>query len=256
VLSWRVLLAVVCVLSLLSFEAEAAPRRKRRARRPTSSASSGPLTVPVEVAAGPIALLPSPPLLFDQPVHAGLRIEIAAVVDRALLRANAGRLPPFARRVAGSLNEVKVRPSYLALLPEELILSPQFMNTGMYGAIWRPLGLGIGLVDQPGFRVRAGAAVDAVALVVHSTTVGVPAGSPAGAQSFTLVVRPGLNATLAAEVPLSKEFLVSAGWASDFFVPQAIGRPPWEIFPLENSLFHLGGPYVMLHGRFPYTVGG
>jgi len=250
----RSLLAVVCIVSLfVASSAEAAPRRKRHGHR--RRAPSGPLTVPVEVGVGPIALVPSPVLLGDQPVFGGVRIEVAAVVDRALLRAHAGQLPPWARGVAGSLNEVKVRPSYLALLPEELVISPQLQNTGMYGAIWRPFGVGIGLVDTPGFRVRAGAAVDAVALVVHSTAVGVDAGAPGGTQSITVVLRPGLNATLAAEVPLSKEWLVSAGWSSDFFVPQALGRPPWEMFPVEDALFHLGGPYVMVHGRFPYTVG-
>ena len=252
----RALLAVVCIVTLFASSAEAAPRRKRPGhRRKASSTPSGPLTVPVEVAVGPIALVPSPPLLGDQPVHAGLRIEIAAVVDQALIRAHSRQLPAWARGVAGSVDEVKVRPSYLALLPEELVISPQFNNTGMYGAIWRPFGVGVGLVDTPGFRVRAGAAVDAVALVVHSTTVGVAQDAPAGAQSITLVLRPGLNATLAAEVPLAKDWLVSAGWASDFFVPQVIGRAPWEVFPIEDALFHLGGPYVMVHGRFPYTVG-
>ena len=250
----RALLAVVCIISLFATSAEAAPRRKRQGHRRKAS-TSGPLTVPVEVAVGPIALVPSPPLLMDQPVHAGLRIEIAAVVDRALIRAHSGRLPTWARGVAGSLNEVKVRPSYLALLPEELVISPQFSNTGMYGAIWRPFGVGVGLVDTPRLRVRAGAAVDAVALVVHSSAVGVAAGAPAGAQSLTLVLRPGLNATIAAEVPVSKDWMVSAGWASDLFVPQPIGRPPWEFFPVEDALFHLGGPYVMVHGRFSYTVG-
>lgn len=251
----RALWAFVCIAALWSSSAEAAPRRKHHARR-SSRATSGPVTVPVEVGVGPAVLVPSTPLLFDQPAHAGLRVEIAAVIDRAMLRKHAGQLPPWARGVAGSLNEVKVRPSFLALLPEELIISPQFWNTGMYGAIWRPYGLGLQLVEQPGFRVRAGAAVDVVALAVHSTTVGVPVDAPAGAQSFTVVLRPGLNATVAAEVPLSNEWLVSAGWASDFFVPQPIGRPPWEVFPIDDALFHLGGPYVMVHGRFPYTVGG
>jgi hypothetical protein len=172
-----------------------------------------------------------------------------------MIRANAGRLPPWARNAASSLTEVKVRPSYLALLPETLVISPQFNNTGMYGAIWRPIGFGLTLVDTPSFRVHANAALDAVALVVHSTTVGVSAGAPAGTQSLTLVLRPGLNATVAAEVPLSKEWRVSAGWSSDFFVPQPIGRPPWEFEPFGDALFHLGGPYLMVHGRFPYTVG-
>jgi hypothetical protein len=248
----RTLLVVVVVVALGASPAEAGKRRKRRASRPPPS--SGPLVVPVEVAVGPIALVPSSPLLLDQPVFGGIRVEVAAVVDRELIRAHASRLPAWARGVAGSVNEVKVRPSWLALLPEELVISPQVANTGMYGAIWRPFGVSLSLLEQPGFRVFAGAAVDAVALVIHSTTVGVPAGAAPGAQSLTLVLRPGLNATLAGEWIVSKEWRLSAGWASDVFVPQAIGRAPWEMFPVENALFHLGGPYLMVHGRFPFTV--
>jgi len=249
-----VAIAVCAVCALATLFASPASAGKRRARRPSRPSSSAPLTVPVEVAVGPIALVPSTPLLLDQPVHAGLRIELAAVVDQQLIRANAGRVPSWARGLAGSVSEVKVRPSWLGLLPEQLVISPQVLHTGLYGAVWRPFGVSVNLVDQPALRVTAGAAVNAVALLVHSTTMGVPAGAQPGTQALTLVLRPGLSASLAAEWIVTKEWRLSAGWASDLFVPQALGRPPWEITPVDNALFHLGGPYAMVHVRFPYTV--
>jgi hypothetical protein len=206
------------------------------------------------VGLGPVALVPSPPALFDQPAHLGLQIEVAAVINRELIRRHQSRLPPWARAAAGSVDEVKVAPSWLALVPEVLIISPAFLNTGMYGAIWRPFGLSIPLVDTPVFTLKTEAALDAVALVAHSSTLGIPAGQ--SGQSLTFVLRPGLNLHLTGELPLGESVRLRGGWSSDLFVPQPWGRPPWELFPLEDSLWHLGGPFVMLAFRFPYTVDG
>jgi hypothetical protein len=88
--------------------------------------------------------------------------------------------------------------------------------------------------------------------LVHSNVLGVPAD---GGQSYTLVVRPGINLRLSAEVPLGDSVRLSGGWSSDLFIPQPYGRPPWEIAPLDVSLWHLGGPYLMLAWRFPLDVG-
>jgi hypothetical protein len=248
-------LSFVCAiaLALLAGDADAASPRKRRARRPPPP-PAGPVEVPVEVAVGPIALVPNPPALFDQPVHAGLMIDVAAVIDRDLIRRYRNRAPAWARGAAGNVNEVKLTPGPLALLPETLIVSPAFSSTGMYGAIWRPFGLSIPFVDTPAFGLDAGAALSAVALFAHSSTLGVPAGS--GGQSFTFVLRPGVQLHVTAELPLSESLRLRAGWASDFFVPQPWGRPPWELFPLEDSLWHLGGPFLVVAYRFPYRVDG
>jgi len=249
------LLSLLCVLglTLVADDADAAAPRKRRARRPPPP-PAGPVEVPVEVAVGPVALVPNPPALFDQPLHAGLMIDVAAVIDRDLIRRYKGRAPAWARGAAGNVNEVKLAPGPLAFIPETLIVSPAVFSTGMYGAIWRPLGLSIPLVDSPAFGLDAGAALSAVALFVHSSTLGVPAGTDG--QSFTFVLRPGLQVHVTAELPLTDNLRLRGGWASDFFVPQPLGRPPWELFPLEDSLWHLGGPFVVLAWRFPYTVEG
>jgi hypothetical protein len=242
-------LLVVLVVALLCTPALA--RKKRKRNRPIVSAPSGPVAVPIEIAAGPILLLPSPPAFGEQPAHFGLQLEAAAIVDRELLRRHRNQIPSWARNAVGNVNEVRVRPWWLSLVPQTFILSPQVVTTGMYGAIWRPYGIGINLVDKPEFRVGANADLDLVALLVHSASLG---GGTAAKQSFTFVLRPGIRVAVAAEYPLSKEFLVSGGWSSDVFVPQVLGRPPWEVFPVENSLWHLGGPFVMLHYRFPYVL--
>ena len=242
-------LLVVVVLAVLCAPALAAKKqRKRSAQR----VPSGPVEIPVEVAVGPVLLLPSPPAFADQPVHVGLQLEIAAIIDRELIRRHRSQIPRWARQAAGNVDEVRIRPWWLALAPELLVISPQVFNTGMYGAVWRPYGLAVPLVDTPAFRVRAGADLAAVALLVHSNTLG--GAVPGSSQSFTLVLRPGLHLRLAGEVPLSKQLVVSGGWSSDIFVPQPLGRPPWEIFPLQNGLWHLGGPFLMVHYRFPLKL--
>ncbi|MDP2345088.1 MAG: hypothetical protein Q8O67_29355 [Deltaproteobacteria bacterium] len=243
------LLLVVLVVALLCAPALAAKKKKKR--RPVVRAPSGPVEVPIEIAAGPILLLPSPPAFGEQPAHFGLQLEMGAIIDRELIRRHRNQIPPWARNVAGNVDEVRVRPLWLALVPQTFVISPQIVSTGIYGAIWRPYGLSVPLVDQPGFRVQAGADLDLVALFLHSKTLG---GGTSTSQSLTLVLRPGLRVAVAAEVPVTKELLVSGGWSSDVFVPQALGRPPWEVFPLEDSIWHLGGPFLMVHYRFPYTI--
>lgn len=246
---YLVLVAMLC--GLWATDAEAAPRRPRR-QKARPPAPSGPVQIPIEIGAGPIALVPSPPGVFDQVAHFGLMIEVAAVVDQALIRQHKNQIPPWARAAAGNVTELKVRPWWLAIIPDTLVISPQFKDTGMYGAIWRPFGVGVPLVDQPGFKLTAGAALDAVALFVHSSVLGVPAG---GGQSYTLVLRPGINLRVSAEVPLGDSVRLSGGWSSDLFIPQPYGRLPWELAPLDVSLWHLGGPYLMLAWRFPLDVG-
>jgi hypothetical protein len=253
--AWFHALSLCCALglALAAGSADAATPRRKRARRPPP-APAGPVEVPVEVAVGPVALVPNPPALLDQPVHAGLMLDVAAVIDRDLIRKYRNRAPAWARGAAGSVNEVKLAPGPLAFIPETLIVSPAVFSTGMYGAIWRPFGLSMPLVDTPAFGLDAGAALSAVALFAHSSTLGVPAGTTG--QSFTFVLRPGVQLHVTAELPLSETLRLRAGWASDFFIPQPWGRPPWELFPLEDSLWHLGGPFLVVAYRFPYRVDG
>jgi hypothetical protein len=227
----------------------------RKRRRPAARAPrvTAPIEVPIDVGVGVIGLVPNPPAFSDQPVFTGLTLSVEAVVDKELIQKNRHRIPPQWRAAARNVNELRIRPWWLGLIPETLVISPAIFNTGMYGAIWRPLGAGVTLIDSP-VRLSVGAALDVAYLFIHSKTLP-PGGVVPGTQSFTHFLRPGLNATAQLEVPITERFLVSTGWASDFFVPQPIGGAPWELFPLEDSLWHLGGPFLALHFRFPYAIG-
>lgn len=198
-------------------------------------------------------MLPSPPAFADQPVFTGIEISLAAIIDKELIQEHSDQIPPGLRNAARGINEVRYRPWFVALVPERLIISPQISGlakTGMYGAIWRPFGLGVSLIDKP-VNVSVNANVDVAYIFIHSAVLG---GGTAANNSITHFLRPGVNLSLVAELPLSESFLVSTGWSSDLFVPQPYGRPPWEFSPFADSLWHLGGPFVMLHFRIPYTV--
>lgn len=236
-------------------EAERAQRRLRPGERPSDRlrARSGPVTVPIDVGVGPTALFPNPPAFTSQPVFTGLALSLAAVADRELIARNADRIPPSLRQAARNLDEVRIRPWYLALVPELLVISPAIEGlspTGMYGAVWRPVGFGLSLVDKP-VNLSLNAALDLAYLYVHSSVLG---GGTTTKQSETHVLRPGVNLELVLEIPVTKSFLLSTGWSSDLFVPQPFGHAPVDFEPLDDALWHLGGPFLKAHVRIPYSV--
>jgi Ni/Co efflux regulator RcnB len=224
-------------------------KKKKKKKKKGNKRASGPVEIPIDVGMGPIGLLPSPPLLLEQPAFTGFTLSIAAIVDRATIKKYKDRIPKQYRRAAGSVSRVEVTPWWLKLIPETFIISPDISglvpgvtNTGMYGAIWRPIGLGLTLVDEP-VRLSANASLSFIYAYVHSQT-----------RADTHFLRPGLTLDGTLEIPLGEQLLVSTGWASDLFIPQPLGGAPWEILPWQSWLWHLGGPFFKVHIRFPYEV--
>ncbi|HEY4223150.1 MAG TPA: hypothetical protein VGO62_17450, partial [Myxococcota bacterium] len=115
---------------------------------------------------------------------------------------------------------------------------------------WRPFGAGLSLLHAP-VDVSVNGAVDVAYIFIHSATLG---GGTVTTNSITHFLRPGINLNLTAELPITDSLLLSGGWSSDLFIPQPFGRPPWEITPVDNSLWHLGGPFLQVHVRIPYEV--
>ena len=195
--------------------------------------------VPLNIGIGPAAYLMTGPVYKDQPVHAGLKLSIAAVVDQATLRQARDRIPARYRSTAARVGEARVGLIYL---PESLIISPKVRNTGMYGATWRPLAAGFSLLRRPRLSVSAGVLL--TYLYMHSETLAAP-------MHF---VRPGLNARVELEVPVSKAFLLGFGWDSQFYVPQRVGGTPLEVDRPRRSVWHLGQGFILLNFRVPHTT--
>ena len=110
----------------------------------------------------------------------------------------------------------------------------------MYGANWRLLSVGLPLMRV--FDLGTG-------LNLSYAYFG---GSESNSEMHFL--RPGLDLTANLEIPFSKSFLVSLGWASTFYPPQPVGGDIGSWGNLDESIWHIGQAYLRLHFRIPYTV--
>ena len=193
----------------------------------------------VDVGVGPAAFLFFGPVFRDQPVHLGLKVSLEAVLDRAWLRRNRRYVPRSYRGLADRVDEVRITPSLL--VPDALILSPKFADTGMFGATWRPFSVGLPLVSQERSQLTLSLGVLATYAYLFSDTL-----------PDTHFLRPGADLSLELEVAASRTFLVSFGWQSALYVPQELGSLGFG--PLDASLFHVGQAFLKLHFRFDKRV--
>lgn len=220
-------LALLSLLLLLMPGAAEAQRRR--------------ITAPVDIAVGPTALLFFGPVFEDQPIHTGLRINVEAVLDKEWLRKHQALIPRKQRGRVSKMGEIRYAPAVLGLIPETLIISPKYKNTGMYGATWKPLGFGLGLTPSP-VRLSLDAGLVLTYAYMYSDTL-----------PNTHFLRPGLQLTADLEFQVSESFLVSLGWSSAAYIPQRVGTFT-ETKPLNGSIFHVGQAFLLLHFRVPFTV--
>lgn len=223
----RVHLALLCWLLLL----------------PGVAAAQRTVTAPVDFGIGPSAFFFFGPVFHDQPLHTGLKIDVEAVLDKEWLQKNQALIPRKYRSQALKSGEIRFAPAVLALIPDSLIISPKYRNTGMYGATWKPVGVGLTLSPSP---VRL--SVDAGLLLTYAYIY-----SDLDTIGTTHFLRPGLKLGADLEFQLSKSFLISIGWDSSLYVPQRLNTFS-ETKPLNESIFHVGQAYLMFHFRFPYTT--
>ena len=203
------------------------------------TARASALEVPVDVGVGPAAYFLSGPVYRDQPLHAGLKIDVQAVLDRALIRANERRVPARYRKAAEQMDEVRISPSIF--IPDALILSPKLRHTGLYGLTWRPLSVGVPFGSGPA-HLKLSAGLLATAFFLHSDTL-----------PNTLFARPGADVSAVLELMASRSFGLGIGWQSAFYVPQQLGHFT-GLGPFSQVVWHIGQAFVQLHFRFPYEV--
>ncbi len=194
--------------------------------------------VPVDVGIGPAAYLITGPVFEDQPVHFGLKIDVAGVIDQDWIRRNQRRIPKQHRGVSKNVKEARISPSIF--IPDALIISPKIRNTGLYGVTWRPLSLSQSL-GADAAKLSVGAGLLLTYAFLHSDVL-----------PTTHFLRPGVDLKAEVEFALSKRFLVSFGWASGFYIPQRVGS--FGVGPLSESMWHFGQAFLQFHFRFPYEV--
>lgn len=204
----------------------------------------GPVTVPIDIGIGPATHFVSGPVYREQAVVTGLEFSAEAVIDHATIKKYKNRIPAQYRKLALSMDEVRISHP---LIPHTIFLSPEGVagaTVGMYGLSLRPVSLGLPLLSGKGLKADLDLGLRLTFAYVHSATIPSP----------TYFLRPGLDPKLEAEVPFSKDFLISFGWCSQLYVPQAVGGGIFEVGPLDEAMWHLGQGFVKLHFRFPYRL--
>jgi hypothetical protein len=212
----------------------------------SAPARAEPVTVPIDVGIGPAMYLISGRVADDQ-LHAGLKISVQAIIDQQTLRAHPERIPPRFRAQVLRMREVRISPSIL--IPDALIISPKLRNTALYGVTWRPFSIALPLAQGDSARFALGAGLLLTYAYLTSDLPDLPT---------THFLRPGIDLGAELEVALGPHFLVSAGWASGFYVPQELGSFGTGTLDgpdgLDRTLWHFGQAFLKLHFRFPYTT--
>jgi hypothetical protein len=212
------------------------------------AARAAEVTVPADVGVGPAFYVITGEVARDQPIHFGLKLSVQAIIDQATLRQHQDRIPARYRQQALQLKEVRYSPSIL--IPDALIISPAVQHTGIYGVTWRPISVGVPLVDTGSTCLRLAAGLLVTYAYLQSDLPAIPT---------THFIRPGVDVGADLEIMFTSSFGVSLGWASGFYVPQVLGgfglaaegKSP-SIGP--DTLWHFGQAYLKLHVRFPYTA--
>jgi hypothetical protein len=221
------------------------PSKKKRAPNKKSAKKKRPpkrdWEVPVQVGVGPSLLFVTGPVQDDQSPHLGVRLSVEAIIQRALIEANLHRIPKKYRGMAKKVDEARIRP--LWFLPNSLYVSPKQERVGLYGASFRPLGIGLPFTRTP--RISLGVGLLFTYLYVDGEDAGL---------GTTHFLRPGLEPVLDIEIPFSDSFLTSIGWASGFYPPQRLGGPVFEWGAVDASIWHIGQAYLKLAFRFPHSV--
>lgn len=209
----------------------------------TVTAHAAPIEVPIDVAVGPAGLWFTGDVGHDQLAHGGLKIRLEAIISHQLIQANINRVPEKYRKMALGLTEVRYRPSIF--IPEELIISPKWSHTGMYGASWRPLQLELTLVSG---RAPLGlsAGLDLSAAFIHSDNLGF---------DWMFFLRPGLDLQLEWEIPVASTLHVSVGWQSALYLPQPLGGGVFSLGGFDDrSIWHVGQVFILFHGFTTYKA--
>jgi len=207
----------------------------------TQFALAKKVEIPIDIGVGPAANLITGPVYRDQPVHTGLVISIAAVLDKKRLRQLKHEIPSQYRSQVLQMDEIRI--SHF-LIPDQFFISGRGWfggSTGMYGVGFRPLSIRIPLLKGP-FRFDVGAGLRATYAYLPSDTLG-----------NTHFLRPGIDVKANVEVPLSETLLVSFGWNSQAYIPQEVGGSILSLGDLDSSMWHIGQGYFKVHVRVPYT---
>lgn len=247
-------LALGILLTTMLGSADAqAQTRDSYARWNSTAPQYKQIAVPVQIGVGPVGyLIGTPnieemrlggPILEDQLFHTGLRISLTAVISQQLIRENPELVPRQYRNQVAQMGEIRMSPMIASLIPSSLFISPKFQNTGIFGSTWTLFRVGLAPVTDP-IRVGLSAGLLGSYAYIYSDLF-----------ESTHFLRPGIDAALDIEIPIAEDFLISFGWASQFYLPQRVGGSILEV-PIgePDTIWHMGQLYLQFHVRVPYII--
>lgn len=243
----RTLALLLAVLLLVAGAGLAEAKKKRRKKRKKKAKAA--VTVPVNVGFGPTFNMVTGPIQADQEYHYGLRLELAAIIDKKTIKRFKHKIPKKYRKMATSMGEFRYKPSIL--IPSHLFVSPRSENTGMYGVSWTPVGVSLPILPGPTLRLNIGVGLQLTYAYIATKVDGL--------QETIHFLRPGLEGKAELTLKLSDGFLISGGWASSVYIPQKIKGEDAGFLAMgspedEDCIWHIGQIFAMLHFRFPYTT--
>ena len=264
------LMKVVCFLVLFGLTSPAFGKKSNKKNK----RSKEPTEIDINVAVGGGGLI-FPGVIEDQtPYHATLRLDLQAIITKAIIKKNKKRIPKKYRKLALKQEEIRFRPGAIAFIPTNIVISPM-EKTQLYGANWGLLGAGIGprlgplrlgikaqlqvsafyLSSDLDLKALANKeAVDPMGQMMAGADMN---GNTNGEGTSMFFLRPGLSLAADLEIPLKKDaFAVSFGWKSTAYLPQDIGGGITDMSfdNLDGSMWLMHQVYLDFHFRVPYSV--
>jgi len=165
----------------------------------------GKTSIPVQLGVGPALHMITGPVQSDQLFHYGLKTYASAIIDNETIRANKSRIPKKFRSSIMKAREIRISPMVLALIPDTIFISPKTERTQMYGAVFRPIAVGLAPLSSDRFRFDLGAGLLLMYAYLESDVERI-------GENHLLDI--GLDVKAALEFKLHRSFLLTLGWAS------------------------------------------
>jgi hypothetical protein len=229
----------ILILFLVSSVVPFSFAAKRKSRKKAHKAQSSMVEIPINVGFGPAFHMVTGPIQDNQLLHYGLKLSVAAVIDRATIQQNKNKIPARYRNYVDRVGEIRIGKIYV---PDTIFISPKVNDTQMYGATFKPIALGIPLIKK-GVTLDLKAGLILTYAFIESKVV------LTKAMHF---FRPGIDLKAELEIPFSNSFLMSVGWVSQFYVPQKLNGAFFEVDGIKDSIWHIGQAFLLFHLRFPY----
>ena len=203
--------------------------------------------IPINIGLGPAVIRSLEKLQPDEEdsVYYGLKLDIAAVVDKETIDKNKGKIPKKFQKAAGKLHEVRV--SHFSI-PDMIFVGGNSDRRKLYGASWRPFALSM---SGGGTTIRFGKSLWHKLVLAFFEQKIFDADTAEEETTRNPLLRPGLDLRFQTQLRITRSFYFSMGAGSNFLIPQevVIQKNP----EATRSVWRLDEAYAALHFRFPVT---